>query len=243
MKGLLFLYGETFRKGGKFSRNIGSDESYTEQKKACESHVSLINHLNIHHGCECDVIISTYDTQYTSELVSWYPRNTKFYRYSSNNVMINHHDCLKETSSEMYDFVFQFRPDLYFKSHFIHNIFNPKFDEIFFFSVCSASKNWHKTPKENPRINDVMVYIPRRLKAFYLLRPSHNIIDVLPKHIFPEHVDFMVYEYYDSDSQKDLNPAYKIVNRPESIVTLTPSERTVPWDFPIFKNKIKRLDK
>ena len=236
MKGLLFLYGETFRKGGQFTRNIGSDESYTEQKKACESHMRLIKHLNTHHSCECDVIISTYHTQYVSEFNSWYPSNMRFFYHPSNKVHINHHECLKNTCLDMYDFVFQFRPDLYFKSNFIHNIFNPKFDKIFFFSVCSASKNWHKTCRGNPRINDVMVFIPKQFNMFYFFRPTHNTIDELPKYIYPKNVDFMVYEYYDSDSQKDLNPAYKIVNRPESSVTLTPSERNITMDFPILKN-------
>jgi hypothetical protein len=47
-------------------------------------------------------------------------------------------------------------------------------------------------------------------------------LESFPKNMFPTHVDFMTPYFYDSDSEKDKNPFYKIVNRPENKQTYTP---------------------
>ena len=242
MKGLFFVYGEMFRKGKGGSRNIGSKESYNEQKQACESHVSLLNHLKKEYDCDCDVMIATYDTPYTSNVKSWYPEHTivnclPSNKFNTSDARGNHHKWMREASLREYDFVFKFRPDLFFKHEFIYKIFNPNFNKMYFYSICAAAKNWHLTYVKNPRVNDVMLFIPKHLHAYYLIIPHHFSIDELVHHkeLYPQQVDFMVYTYHDSDTSKDLNSGYKIVNRPEAKKTLTPLSRTIDHDFPMFK--------
>ena len=104
-------------------------------------------------------------------------------------------------------------------------------------TICAAAKNWHLTYVKNPRVNDVMLFVPKHLHAYYLILPHHYSIDELVHHkeLYPQQVDFMVYTYHDSDSFKDLNSGYKIVNRPEAKKTLTTLNRTIDRDFPMFK--------
>ena len=46
MKGLIILFGESFRLGGQDTRNRGSIEAYSEQIKASESHIKFIEHIS-----------------------------------------------------------------------------------------------------------------------------------------------------------------------------------------------------
>jgi hypothetical protein len=41
----IILFGESFRLGCQGNRNMGTDESYTEQINAIDSQIFLINHL------------------------------------------------------------------------------------------------------------------------------------------------------------------------------------------------------
>lgn len=71
MKGLLLLFGESFRLGGQHSRNIGSEESYKEQINAAKSHIEFILNLQ-RKNINTVVSINSYTTQYDTHLTDIY---------------------------------------------------------------------------------------------------------------------------------------------------------------------------
>lgn len=237
MKGLIFMYGETFRKGNQNNRNIGSAAAYEEQFDAVKTHIKLIDMLHQKHNCICDVIISTYTTKYIDELIDMYNENVtgtvSVHQHNNNHVHFAHHDLMPST--QQYDFVFHMRPDLYFKDLFIENIFNPHWNKIYFPSVCFLIENYHITGLGNPRINDTMMFVPRRFHMFNVNKVEHCYLDLLLKHIPIHEIGFMVDEHYDSDSFKDRNPMYRIVNRSESNNTQTHSSIKIYDTFPILR--------
>ena len=104
------------------------------------------------------------------------------------------------------------RIDLFLKPYFIY-IFNPDSKNILFPSVCF--KPYHKI-LDCPRVNDMIMFIPKNLfritnnfelnhKTWYQL--VHN------KKINIKHLETILKTYHDSDSAKDYNPIYYIVNR------------------------------
>ena len=87
-------------------------------------------------------------------------------------------------------------------------------DTIRFISIC-----WGICDRcgDHPRVNDMMMYIPckyfNRLDQIELSHESWaHLID---KGFTYEDLDMMCDTYHDSDSAKDYNPYYSIVNRPE----------------------------
>ena len=159
---LFFIYGETFRTGSQRSRIIGNAKSFDEQKKACDSHNKHIKHLQNKYNYSCDIIVSTYTTQYIKDLENWY--NVKIFHQENNKIRHNHLIHLNDINLSKYDFVFHFRPDLYFKDHFITNIFNPYWKKLMFPSVCFFFNNRHITKNGLPLVNDTMMFVPKSLK-------------------------------------------------------------------------------
>ena len=114
------------------------------------------------------------------------------------------------------------RIDLFLKDKFFE-IFNPYSDKILFPSVCF--KPTHKCGL-HPRVNDTMMFIPKKyfnfIKKFNIKTSvkntrglSHNSwhdLIVLHKLSYDD-LDMMLNTYHDSDSAKDFNPIYYIVNR------------------------------
>ena len=68
MKALILLIGESFRSGGWLSRKRGHPDSYKEQKEACMSHIKFIEDTDL----DADIIVVSYSTPYTEEMLSWY---------------------------------------------------------------------------------------------------------------------------------------------------------------------------
>jgi hypothetical protein len=221
MKGLIIIIGESFRLGGQNTRIRGVPESYNEQINACNSHINFLDNLKNKFNYNSSVYISTYDTNYNKNLLDVYKNyliGHKIYNDTigliqlfKNSIIDNKNDLHK------YDFVFYFRIDLFLKNHFI-DIFNPSWNTIRFPTIC-----WKKDSIYNgkPRVNDMMLFIPNKFfdhldnmsichEAWYLFSNNLNIND--------NDMDVMINTYHDSDSQKDLNPLYYIVNRPESTV-------------------------
>lgn len=224
MNCLVVFLGETFRMGGQGTRSIGSDESYSEQIKASKSHISFIEDLKERKCCSADVYISTYNTKFNSDLLNIYNKvliGSDFYdeRIGYNRLLHNSIGKIKDLT--VYDFVFFSRINICFKDEFL-NVFNPGYpnwDKILFPSIC-----WFRDSKvgNHPRVNDMMIYIPKRYynyikniayEAYYDgHRMWYNLIGQTD--LTYDDIDTMLNTYHDSDSAKDFNPIYYIVNRP-----------------------------
>lgn len=109
------------------------------------------------------------------------------------------------------------RIDLFLKDKFFE-IFNPHDDKLLFPSICF--KPHHKV-KNHPRVNDMMLFIPKKFFNFInKIELEHNTwYNLVVYHNFTyENFDVMLNTYHDSDSAKDHNPIYHIVNRPENSI-------------------------
>jgi len=221
---LLILFGESFRLGHHGTRNSGSKESYDAQIKAAQTHIKFIENLQ-KINCNMVVSITSYTTQYDSNLTEIYKDvliDNKFYknlfakedRGGGQTTLI--HKCINRIDNiNKYDFILYMRIDIFLKDKFME-IFNPKSDKILFPSIC-----WEIKCKigPHPRVNDMMMFIPK--KYFKLIKKinlhHHSWHDLITKHNLKyEDLDMMLNTYHDSDSAKDYNPIYYIVNRPQN---------------------------
>jgi len=211
MKGCIVLLGESFRWGGQGNRNTGSIESYEGQMDASKSQMTLIQKWNM------DVYISSYVTRFTMDLVNVYKGYIKGYDFYTE--VIGQENLMQQTLLQIdvqrYSFCFMMRIDLFLKPQFIE-IFNPfQWNKIMWPSVCWTLGH---ICGEHPRVNDVMVFIPNQYFE-YLKYLGHNHAEwahlVHFTDLNPDDVDVMLNTYHDSDSAKDFNPIYYIVNRPE----------------------------
>lgn len=217
-KALLILFGESFRLGGQYSRNRGYESSYNEQINAAKSHMKLITFLK-QKKIDVDVSINSYTTKYDEDLTNIYKEvlyDKIFYpELIGQNGLI--HNCMKRISNwKDYDFVLCMRIDLCLKDKFME-IFNPYSDKILFPSICFEP--YHKVGN-HPRINDMMLYVPKKYIGVFKekeIQLSHRSwYDLIQEFKFDyNELDTMLNTYHDSDSAKDYNPIYYIVNRPE----------------------------
>jgi len=218
MKGLFIFLGESFRLGQQGTRNIGSDKSYTEQLNAAKSHINLIENLEAK-NCKISVYLSTYYTKFNNELKDVYKNyliGSDFYNKLIGYNALLHNSISKIKDVNIYDFVFFVRIDLFFKDKFIP-LFNPNWKMILFPSICFVP--CHKSGI-HPRVNDMMIFIPKKyynyIKNIQYNPMGHDIWANLIKNtdLKYEDIDTMLNTYHDSDSAKDFNPIYYIVNRP-----------------------------
>jgi hypothetical protein len=151
-------------------------------------------------------------------MLSVYQKYSIGYKMFDN--MIGLTGLFKETINEIidiekYDFIFYIRIDLFLKPHFF-DVFNPTINTIQFPTIC-----WFRDCRtcNDPRVNDMMLFIPK--KYYYCIKTidiRHETWHLLIKnnHLTYDDLDVMINTYHDSDSAKDFNPLYYIVNRRES---------------------------
>lgn len=210
----IVLVGESFRLGGQGTRNRDSQESYEEQKRACLSHLKLAEAL-ASEGHQVDFFIESYATKYESELISLYGERLKGFSFRDAMVGIQ---ALARAALSKYEHecVFVCRIDIALKGMMI-SMFDPEWQKVMFPSACWV----HDCRCGNfPRVSDTMMFVPPRL----LDRVRGRLF--LGHTAWKEFVDSRTLEscdmglvldtYHDSDSAKDYNPIYTIVNRPES---------------------------
>jgi hypothetical protein len=233
MKGCIILFGESFRLGGQGNRNTGSNESYHPQIEAANSHVNFIKDLN-GKGISVDVYISSYKTKFTDDLVSVYKYfliGSDFYDHLMGHENLINNAINKVSNIKTYDFLLIMRIDLYLKNKFTE-IFNGNWDKILWPSICF--KPHHKCGI-HPRVNDMMIFIPKKyyshLENFHRL--THEQWAHLVEHTSLEYdcLDTMIKTFHDSDSAKDFNPLYYIVNRHENNVQHTIGDLFDKWNF------------
>ena len=219
MKGCIILFGESFRLGGQNTRNRGSDESYNEQIQASQSQMSFIKHL-YSKNVNAYVYISSYETKFNNELCKVYADvliGCDFYDNLIGQEMLIK-NTINQITIEKFDFVLFMRIDLFIKNYFLE-IFNPQWDKIMWPSICF--KPYHKCGI-HPRVNDMMGFFPRKyysyFKYLYYNPTGHDqwAYFVNNTDLNYDCLDTMINTFHDSDSEKDFNPLYYIVNRPES---------------------------
>jgi hypothetical protein len=216
MNGLVILIGETFRKGGQNSRNRGSPEAYDGQIEACNSHIRFIEHTCSKYKLNSfSVYIASYNTQYNNNLLSVYKKYLIGHIFYENVIGINtlfHNSFNNIENKENYDFILFIRIDLFLKQYFT-DVFNPTINKILLPSIC-----WYRDCRYNniPRVNSILVYVPK--KYYKYIKNISFYHDLWLKIINStdltvEDLDVMINTYHDSDSEKDYNPLYYIVNR------------------------------
>jgi hypothetical protein len=217
--GLLILFGESFRLGGQGNRNIGTAESYDEQIKAAQSHLNFISHLK-KNDVNMVVSINSYTTRYDNDLNTIYNDVLCDTMYHHNLIGQSGliHTCIDRLNKiSIYDFILCMRIDICLKDKFME-VFNPNSDKILFPSICFEP---HHKVGIHPRVNDTMLFIPKKYTFFFkkskfaLCHDTWCILIEKYKVNFDD-LDMMLDTYHDSDSAKDYNPIYYIVNRPEN---------------------------
>ena len=232
-RGLLLLFGEAFREGNS-TRTRDTEFGFSEQKLASDSHIEFCKHLKEKYGITMDVIINTYETKYENELRDWY----KDYNlhYMKNKELIGFklvQDACDTIDREKYDFVFITRMDILLKPYFLE-IFDPMWDKVYFacqnytlfngnFNGTSSYCGFIEDKNTNifPMVNPLLKFIPK--KNFKILNNIYMDHDVW-KHYIESNIlenydmNFIIDTYHDGDSNKDFNPLYKMVGRPENSV-------------------------
>lgn len=222
-KGLLVLFGESFREGGQGTRLRDTENSYNPQKLACESHIEFCNYIKQIYNINMDILINTYDTKYENDLKSWYTNYNLSYMTNSELLGNNNiaQQALNTVNTENYDFVLITRIDILLKPYFF-NIFNPYSNKVNF--ICNNWTLWHTLEYNNisfPRVNATIEFIP---KEYFKILSNINIEHDAWIHYYKifnmnyDDIGFMVNYYHDSDSYKDYNPYYKMVSRPETYI-------------------------
>lgn len=221
MKGLIILLGESFRLGGQWSRNRGDIQSYDEQINACKSHIRFIEHISNKYKLDSlSVYILTYTTQFDSKLLDVYNKYLIGQTIYNEPIGLNnlyHNSISKINTVEQYDFILYLRIDIFLYDEF-NLIFNPMWSTIHYPCVC-----WFRESKcrNYPRVNNMMLFIPK--KYYYILNTSIDIsyhdgwANLIEKgNLTYNDLDVMINTYHDSDTAKDYNPLYYIVNRPKA---------------------------
>lgn len=225
MNEVLFIFiGESFRSGSQGSRVRGKPESIIEQVNASFSHIRFIEHIKQKFNINsAKVYLNTYKTEYFNEILKIYEPYLLDYTLHDNVIGLNNlfHESINKINEieniEKYDFIFYIRIDLLLKYYF-YDLFIPNPEKILFPSIC-----WFKgkfTSNKHPRNNDMMIYIPKKMyqniKNIYV---DHLAWEILVNNgLTYNDLDTIINTYHDSDSEKDFNPMYKIVNRKESTI-------------------------
>jgi hypothetical protein len=221
MKGCLILFGESFRLGGQNTRNRGSDNSYCEQIKAAQSHINFIKSIQ---NTDFKVYISSYSTKFNDDLTKVYSDYLIGFDFYDNLIGVTNliSNTIKNISNvEVFDFILFMRIDLFLENKFIE-IFNPNWNKILFPSICF--KPYHKCGI-HPRVNDMMLYFPKKYFKYikFILyndgHTGHRLWETFINQtdLTYEDLDTILETYHDSDSEKDYNPIYYIVNRNRAI--------------------------
>jgi hypothetical protein len=233
MKGCIILFGESFRLGGQFSRNIGSDQSYHLQIQAANSHIDLIKNLNSK-NINIDVFISSYETKFSKDLIEVYKDvliGNNFYKSLIGQESLIYNAINTISNIKKYDFLLIMRIDLYLKKIF-KEIFDSNIKKILWASICF--KPYHKCGI-HPRVNDMMLFVPKKYYDYlsYIHTLNHNQWEFFINNtkLKYDDLDTILKTYHDSDSSKDFNPLYYIVNRPESNIHHTKTDLFNKWEF------------
>ena len=223
MKCLILLLGESFRSGLQNSRLRGSEKSYLEQIDVSTNHLNFIYFLEKSYNITVSLHITTYDTIYNDKLFDIYKKYLVSYSILTEPEGIGLHNLYYKSlcdikNIKIYNFFFYFRIDIFLKPYFF-DLFNPFWETIHFSFPMSIKENGHMLIDE-PRVSDTMLFIPNKyfyyLDKVYLYHSCWFIL-INKTDLVYNNIDFIINTFHDSDSYKDNNPLYYIINRPREI--------------------------
>jgi hypothetical protein len=201
---------------------------------ACGSHLRICDRLK-ELGVTPSLFLTTYTTPYDDKLLEVYKPYLVKHQILATIGPIQHMnvkasvDLVGDLSP--YDYVIIFRVDMFFKDEFFE-VFKLDENKILFVSVC-----WYKgcrTSRGFPRVNDTYYCFPKSLFRYLFAAQGHSQLYghecVQNLNLRQHEYDFLTYIFLDSDSYKDKNPYYRIVNRPESEIFNSPG-KIFPRDF------------
>jgi hypothetical protein len=219
MKGMFLFIGESFRYGTHGTRCRGDDNSYDEQIKASKRHIEFIEYIAEKYNItDISIHLTSYHTKFNDDLLAIYQKYLRHHHFYDHviglNALFQNSIDFMDTKEE-YDFIFYIRIDLYLKSHFFE-IFDPTIHMILYPTIC-----WKHDSRcgDHPRINDMMLFVPNKYFSYLKnIIVGHETWTCLlnSTDLTYNDMDTMIHTYHDSDSAKDFNPLYFIVNRPES---------------------------
>lgn len=221
MKGLLLLIGESFRLGSQNTRTRGLPESYQPQVHACNTHLNLLKHMQ-DKDIEMSVFIGTYTTSYDDVLMNMYKDFLTNKIILQNPFGLNNlfHLCVNSIDLLRYDFLLYCRIDLFLKNLFFDR-FDPFAQKILYPSICFTKYNFH-VHEGHPRVNDMMLFVPKKYYQYVNdITIGHESWSAFMNRtsLTYDDLDTLLPTFHDSDSEKDMNPLYYIVNRPQSLET------------------------
>jgi hypothetical protein len=218
MKGVLVLFGESFREGNSV-RTRDTKKSVLTQKKASLSHTEFCKYLNDVYNIYMDIYITTYDTIYETKLKSWYSNPI----YKSNKVLNRPkivQDAVNDIDKKKYDFVLITRVDIFIKPYF-YKTFDPTWDKLLF--LCQEWKQWncglYKDKITYPLVNTIFEFIP---KSYFNVLDSVSVEHYAWQHymnrfkLSSNDMGYMTENRYSGNTGLDFNPYYRIVGRPEN---------------------------
>lgn len=216
MNGLLMFIGGSFRQENQNVEENVEEATYQGQIAACNSHIGFIEYIKEKFQMNSvSVYIGTYTTKYDEELLKIYEKyivKHKIHPYKIGYSNIFNESMKDIEDKETYDFIFHIRIDLFLRTPF-YEIVNVNWPTIHFISICWCKSN---NVDGHPRINDMMLFIPKKYYGYIQnIYMGHDVWKdlIINTDLTYDDMDTMVNTYHDSDSAKDYNPYYYIVNR------------------------------
>lgn len=214
----LFVFlGETFRgPGGQGCRMRGSNESFQDQHIACETHVKFMQHVAATSNVHPHPLVITYDTQFDDYIRSWYGPGADIHIIPGPSLgMAALYDMVGNMMEDLpeYKYVMFIRADLALKPY-MWEVFRPQqWDRVMFSFLTWIVWCMYG---DCPRVADMLMFVPAKYigavikngNAKYL---THEACLKCNEDGVP--YGFMIETLHDSDSAKDWNPMYRVVNR------------------------------
>lgn len=242
MKGLFIIIGESFRSGGQHSRIRGDPISYGPQIKALKSHILFLNHIIKKFIVDIKIIVSTYNTPYNKTIKDIYNHYLQKINIFPNPIGLQNLFYKSIPNNLNFDFIFYFRIDLYLKDSFF-NIFDPNLEKISY--LCPCWKKGCLCKNGHPRVSDVMMFFPKKYFNYLnKVKIYHNSWQDLVTNHGLEYKDLEMISktYHDSNTSKDFNPYYRIVNRPENTIMHSDNYYFDKRDFNQYFNKTPTIN-
>jgi hypothetical protein len=223
-KGLLVLYGESFRDGLQHDRTTSTEKGFIGQIEASDSHIKFMETIKNKYDYNMDISIFTYCTKYNEELKNKY-KNFKIIFNCENEIIgwnniamksLNNYDLSNNFDVFTYDFILLTRIDICFKDEFINN-FKINNEKVLFVSQQWSINKCYENG--NPLINPTIISIPKKhfniTKNISVYHDSWNLLNI-NYDLSNNDMGFMLNTYHDSDSYKDYNPYYYMVGREQN---------------------------
>lgn len=224
-KVLICFIGESFRKGGMWSRTTGTPDTIIEQEEAIRSHQKFIETLRDVQNVEVEVSIITYSTPYNDIIRKNYEDyNVTDFQFLSSCNKIGR-DALymmcKNKLSDRFSFALIIRIDLILKNYF-NLLFNKRHNTLIYpFNSINVDGGQIFPGCPINYLSDTIIHIPGSL---FSKLPNESILThwahtlLVEKYKFePELITTFSDSFHDSNSSRDWNPIYYMAGRPRCL--------------------------